>query len=498
MLGALRKNSKHWLVMTLVAVGVFGMAFFFGSSNESGSIPTWAAKVQGETISFKTLNNIYASQVERIKTQYPEIDAKMLENLNYKEKILSDLILNKLVSNNAKSIAYLVSDSELKEHIVNNTMFHKDGKFNIDYYKGFLAYSGYSTSDFENAYRSDILNAKLRETILSSVVISDKEYELAYLLENEKISISFVEYIFDEKDIKISNSDIASFLESEEGGSKVKNYYVENNEKYKEKETVRARHILSKVEQDYSIEQRLEKRKKLEELLSIIDLNNFSDLAMLHSDDGSKANGGDLNYFTRGQMVKPFEDVAFSLRIGEISNIVETEFGYHIILLDDKKPERIISFEEVKTDIAKNILKDLEKEKRKNSEINNILSKNNLKQALQSVGKYEVSELFSRSANNIDKLPGLSSNVIQEFFNLELNKLYHKNIANKDYILYVKEFIKADFDDKAFSEFKNTYLDRIRNDFFTKYTENLRTKFANKIKYSKFINNPNKNNESLL
>jgi len=489
MLGVLRKNSKHWLVITLVGIGVFGMAFFFGASNEKTTLPTWAAKVEGETISLRALNNIYAMQVDRIKSQYPEIDEKMLENLNYKEKILSDLVLNKLLSINAKKIGFIVSDEELKDTIINTSMFHKNNKFDLDYYKGFLAYSGYSSSEFENSFKSDALNVKLKELISESVKISDKELELFYIMENEKLNIDIVELKIDENLIKIKDDDIDNYLKTEAGMKKVKTYYVDNNEKYKEKEKVRARHILSKIEQNFTLEQKLDKKKKLEELLSIINIDNFSELASIHSDDGSKVNGGDLNYFTRGQMVKPFEDTAFSLNVGEISNIIETEFGYHIILVDDKKPERIVNFEEVKNEIALNFFKEEEKNRIKNEKINSTLNIKNLNKALLSIGQIETSEFFSRASSSINKIPGSNSKDIDYLFSLDRNKLYHTNIGNKDYIFYIKEFQKADLDSQTFKDFKISYLDRIKNEFYTKYSEELRIKFADKIKYSPALSN---------
>jgi peptidyl-prolyl cis-trans isomerase C len=128
-----------------------------------------------------------------------------------------------------------------------------------------------------------------------------------------------------------------------------KAYYDSRPDIFKQPEQVRASHILIKVDPGADESQRVEARKKMEKIQEKVQKGeDFVALAKEFSDDPSSAKGGDLGYFRRGQMVKSFEEKAFALRPGEVSDIVETQFGYHLIKVMDKKPETTIAYEEIK------------------------------------------------------------------------------------------------------------------------------------------------------
>jgi len=128
-----------------------------------------------------------------------------------------------------------------------------------------------------------------------------------------------------------------------------KAFYDGNPNSFKEPEQVRARHILIKVESGADESKKAEARKKLKEVQKRLgEGEDFEALAKEYSEGPSGAKGGDLGYFNRGQMVKPFEDVAFALHPGKVSDIVETQFGYHLVKVIDKKPESTIGYEQIK------------------------------------------------------------------------------------------------------------------------------------------------------
>jgi peptidyl-prolyl cis-trans isomerase C len=132
----------------------------------------------------------------------------------------------------------------------------------------------------------------------------------------------------------------------------IKQYYEENKAKYVQKESVKASHILLKVEPDAPEQEKTDAKNKLQSILQEArNGSDFAELAKKNSQCPSAPKGGDLGYFSRGQMVKPFEDAAFALKLGGISDVVETQFGYHIILLQDKKPGKQLSVEESKQNI---------------------------------------------------------------------------------------------------------------------------------------------------
>ncbi len=155
----------------------------------------------------------------------------------------------------------------------------------------------------------------------------------------------------------------------------IKKYYDENPKYFVKPENVRASHILVQVPKDATEEERKELRKKAERILLELKKGvNFEELAKAKSDCPSKERGGDLGNFQRGRMVKPFEDAAFSLKPGELSEIVETEFGYHIILLKEHNKEEKIKFEEAK-DRIKNFLENNKKREIVQKKMEELISK---------------------------------------------------------------------------------------------------------------------------
>jgi len=130
-------------------------------------------------------------------------------------------------------------------------------------------------------------------------------------------------------------------------------YYESNPEVFQIPEKIRASHVLLKVGGDDGTDVRLEKQKELLAVLEKVNAGeNFADMAKEHSDCPSSAEGGDLGFFSRGQMVKPFEDAAFTLAVNEISDIIETDFGFHIIKVTDKHDARTLPLEEIRDKVT--------------------------------------------------------------------------------------------------------------------------------------------------
>lgn len=135
-----------------------------------------------------------------------------------------------------------------------------------------------------------------------------------------------------------------------------KAFYDANPQFFKQPEQVKASHILIKVEADATDAQKAEARKKIDEVRQKVKSGgDFAELAKEYSEGPSNVRGGDLGYFSRGQMVKPFEDAAFALQIDEVSDVVETRFGYHLIKVYDKKPEQIVAYAEVKEKLGQRL-----------------------------------------------------------------------------------------------------------------------------------------------
>jgi len=139
--------------------------------------------------------------------------------------------------------------------------------------------------------------------------------------------------------------------------AKKKEEYEKNKDRLDIPEHVKASHILIRVDQGATDDDKKAAKKKIDDLRKMVLAGeDFAELAKNNSQDSSAANGGDLNYFKRGAMVKPFEDAAFSLETGEVSKVIETQFGYHLIKVSDKKPARSLTYDEVEKDIERFLL----------------------------------------------------------------------------------------------------------------------------------------------
>ena len=217
--------------------------------------------------------------------------------------------------------------------------------------------------DYLDAERQKMLetNPQLKETVLrqfiQSMVISDlakqKGFDRIPEIKNQLqfFSDNFLanEYLKREVAQKVTVSD-----------DEVKTYYDSHKDEFKTQEMVKARHILVRVENAASEDEKKKAKDKAEMYLKKIkDGEDFAKMAAEVSDDpGSKAKGGDLGFFPKGRMVKSFEDAAFALKPGETSGIVETQFGFHIIKVEDKKEPTIESFDAVKERIKQKLAQD--------------------------------------------------------------------------------------------------------------------------------------------
>lgn len=138
--------------------------------------------------------------------------------------------------------------------------------------------------------------------------------------------------------------------------AEARDFYDKNQRFYLEKEAVRASHILVKLENEATPEQEAEAKKKIEEIQAALkDGADFTELANKYSEGPSAPSGGDLGFFSRGQMVKPFEDVAFTMKPGDVSEPVRTRFGYHIIKVFEKREDKQKTYEEVKDQIFESL-----------------------------------------------------------------------------------------------------------------------------------------------
>lgn len=351
------------------------------------------AKVAGNPITQQEFDMAQREQMERFRQMFGgQFDPKMLDTPEARQNILEGLIAQRVIAEEAKENRLFVSDQALQQTILNIPgLTGPDGKFDVERYKSLLASQGLTPVMYEARLRQDLALQQVTNAIQATAIapkavanrlsdLNDQErvvqeqlFKPADYVSQVKVTDEMLKDYYDKNSgqFEIPEQVKAEYvvLDSEAVASQVnvsdadiKAYYEQNVQRYRDEEQRRASHILIKVDKGASEQDKAAARAKAEKLLAQARQNpgDFAKLAKEYSQDpGSAELGGDLDFFGKGMMVKSFEDAAFKLKEGEVSDVVESDFGYHIIKLTGIKPASAKSLEEVKDQIAADIKKQL-------------------------------------------------------------------------------------------------------------------------------------------
>jgi peptidyl-prolyl cis-trans isomerase D len=346
------------------------------------------AKVAGQSITQPELDAAQREQMERFRQMFGErFDPKMLDTPEAKKNILDSLIAQRVLAAEAAKNRLSVSDQALQQTILTVPgLTGADGKFDVERYRALLAAQGMTPAMYEARVRHDLTLQQVQGGVMNTAFapkavasrlsdLNDQEREVQEQLfktsdfaSQVKISDEMLKAYYEKNasqfeipeqvkaEYVVLNSDAVA-AQITVSDADIKSYYDQNAKRYSDEEQRRASHILIKADKDKAAA-----KAKAEKLLAQLRKNpaDFAKLAKENSEDpGSAERGGDLDFFGKGMMVKPFEDAVFKLKQGEISDLVESEFGYHIIQLTAIKPAAVKSLDEVKGQIAADIKKQL-------------------------------------------------------------------------------------------------------------------------------------------
>jgi peptidyl-prolyl cis-trans isomerase D len=391
-----RNHSR--LMLGLMVLLIFPSFVFFGvqgySSFTDGTNQT-VAKVDGQSITRAEWDQAHQRNIERLRRQMPNVDARLLETPQMKRETLDGLVRDRVLLTTAGKMHLVPDDARLQRLFITDPQFaplrNPDGSVNRE----LLAAQGMSSQMFEQQLRQEFgvrqvlgavgqtsfsppavgaasLDALLqrREVQLqrfdssayrSKVTPSDADIEAYYKANEamfrapEQASIEYVVLTLDAlmKDVSVPAEDL-------------QRYYAENASRYTQAEERRASHILVKVDPGAPAAEKQKAKARAEELLAQVRQKpaSFADVARKESQDpGSAAQGGDLDFFGRGMMTKPFEDAVYAMKPGEVSNVIETDFGYHIIALTGVRGGDKTPFEAVRAEIEAEVRKALAQRK---------------------------------------------------------------------------------------------------------------------------------------
>ncbi|NNJ98619.1 MAG: hypothetical protein HKP12_15840 [Gammaproteobacteria bacterium] len=370
MLQAINDRIKGWLgalviVMITIPFAFWGIESYLGTGNKQ-----FAAVVNGEEIPVFQFENAYSNQLARLNQQFGS--QLPFSNEQIKALVLDQLIDALVLEETSYAAGYRVSDQNLTQKIA--TIFTRDGVFDRNYFENVVASNGMTISQYEARLRNELRVVQKQNAIVASAILPDAQVEQIAALQQQERDIRWIKFTIDTQsaDIVITDQDIDDFYNANIDRfmtpERVSVEYVEitndtladsitvdedklltmyDDYKYTvlQKEERKARHILLKTD---SSEERSESvvTEKIQELQQKLESGEaFEDLARQYSEDpGSAKQGGDLGWVATGDMVKPFEEALFALNKGEVSDIVETQFGLHLIRLEDVRAPQVESF----------------------------------------------------------------------------------------------------------------------------------------------------------
>ena len=378
------------LVLLLVIVPPFAL---WGVDSYQKMLTTGAtdvADVDGQKITDKEFSDALRQQQERLRAMLGgKIDPSFLDTPKMRREILDGMISQRLVTQHAVSAKLYVSDEQLREVIASIPAFQDGGKFSKTRYEAALTAEGLSPATFENSLRRDLMTQQLvagisEAGISSRTVAARIAAARAEQREVSQFELTAAQY---RSQVKTTPESIKAFYEANKqlfavpeqvraeyvvltadavaandivSLADVKKVYEQNQAKLGQPEQRQASHILIAFKQGASDSDKAKVREKAAQLLDPLRKapGSFAELAKKNSEDpASGARGGDLGYFSRGMMVKPFEDAVFAMNVNELRGPVESEFGVHIIKLTGIKAAKVKSLEEVRPEIEAELRK---------------------------------------------------------------------------------------------------------------------------------------------
>lgn len=380
MLSVLRKHAASGIIKIILALIVIVFIFwgFEGfRADKSGKV----ASVNGEVISIDEYRMAYNNLLERYRQQYgDQLNDELIEMLQLRKQALDSLVNQKLLIQEAEKLDFRVSDEELVDNIRSIEAFKIDGVFDGKRYREILGRIRTTPEEFEQEQRNTLLMQKLRDFIVGNVKVSDDEAMEFFKWFNASVKIEYALFEPGNYEIAAPEPDaLKDYFEKNKevfrlkamrkvrylhinpenyknqvvlSDQEIKEYYDENISEFTTDKTVEARHILIRVAEN--AEEKVWEEKK-QETLGIVEKakagEDFAELAKKFSEDESREQGGHLGTFGKGSMVKPFEDAAFSMKAGEISDPVRTPFGWHIIKVEKVNETKTLTLEEAEDQI---------------------------------------------------------------------------------------------------------------------------------------------------
>lgn len=375
MLQKFRDSTGRWI--TVGILGLIAVTFIFFGVDFSATGSTFAAKVNGENVPLLE----FERELQQTQNQYQQLyPVELTDDLRreLRRSVIERMVLAEALEQRAEEAGYRASNERLREAIRTTEAFRVGGEFSVEAYTARLSANGMSPAGYEELQRSQLELLDLQNGIAASTFVTPDEFRRYVELFNERREVGYA--LFEASaflgDAEISDEEVAAHYEQnsarymspesvdieyvrldreelaagiEVTDEALREYYEEERQRFETAEERRARHILIEVEgDDYEAAE-----AEAQSVLARLEAGEeFAAVAQEVSDDaGTAAQGGDLGWIGRGVLEGAFEDALYGMEIGEVTGPVETEFGYHIIRLDEVRAGDVRPFEQVRDEL---------------------------------------------------------------------------------------------------------------------------------------------------
>ena len=470
MFNKLREQTSQFLITAIISLVIIG--FMFTGYQSFQATPDTVAEVAGEKITYSEYRSALDRQIQYFSTQFggKPLTNQQIEQFQLKQRTIDGLVSQKLIKVLAEELKTPVSKKQIVKTIKDIPAFKNGDQFDVNRYKQLLAANRLTPPDFEESVSSGLISDSVRSILTSTSISKDLVDQVLKVKKNSKeLDIVKINKNALKRKIVVSNKEIQNWLNEEANLKKVMEKFNQDKSfKYDKKEQLKARHILLTTTKDND-EAML---KKINEIKKSATTKNFAQLANKHTMDPSNQGkkGGSLNWFSRGRMVPEFENAAFNLKPGQISEPVKTSYGYHLIYVEDKKAAKLAKLDDHKNDIAKEFIQDLSDDKVEQllestkKDVMSLLDKNDSKKISALTKKnnavrYSPAQRLNLYEKN-SQLSSLTTTEIRDLFNSNPGSVKSFSTAIQETLVLVKGLKndeKASFETVQ-SELENSFL----------------------------------------
>lgn len=394
MLEIMRENASGWIVKILFAIIIIVFVFAFGMSGmDTGNDPVLAT-VNDQVITRAEFEDSFQRAAEGMRKANPNVTNAQLQGPQFKQVVLAELVNSRLLLDEAARLGISASDEEVFAAITRQSIFwNQQGQFDRNIYQMALRSIRMTPAQFEANFKNEYIAGKVKDMVRKTGEVTPEQARQIYDWVGEQIIIDYIQTTPEQfmKAAEVTEAEVEEFYTTNEerfmvpeqvrlrylsftpadlasyqtvSDDEIKAYFDAHADTMTQKEQVKARHILVLTKDGDPESVQKEARNKIDRVYKKAKTGtDFGELAKQYSEGPSSVSGGDLGWFGRGDMVPEFETVAFETPKGTVSEPLKTQFGWHIILVEDRKEAKAKTLDEVKEDIAQILAEEKASEK---------------------------------------------------------------------------------------------------------------------------------------